>query len=112
MLGTCVFVWGSAYKLSLYDTHPPTLHKVPEAKFLSKNEDPNATDSLRLCVASAVAATQIGLFFCTALMLRAPIGVDGFRARWLVRPLNGSRPQLRFILSGFFFRPPPIHSWL
>jgi hypothetical protein len=110
MLGTCVFIWGLAYKLSLYDAHQPTLHKIPEAKLLSKNEDPNATDSLRLCVASAMAAAQVGLFFCTGLIFLAPIGVNRSVFQWSVRPLNGARPQLRFILSAFFFRPPPIHS--
>ena len=47
MLGVCVFLWGFGYKLSLYNIQEPTLHRVPEAKLLSKNEDSRAVDGVR-----------------------------------------------------------------
>ena len=46
-LGMCVFFWGLGYKLSLYDLHRPSIHPIPAAKLMSRNEDPNATDSVR-----------------------------------------------------------------
>jgi len=110
MLGTCVFFWGLAYKLSLYDTQGPTLHSIPEAKLLSRNEDPNATDSLRLCLAGTD-ASQVGLIFCTLLLLL----LGTARTIRSVSPGTAPdlpRPQFRFILSALFFRPPPIHSVL
>ena len=36
----CVFTWGLQYKLSLYYPPHSSFHQVPEAKLLSKNEQP------------------------------------------------------------------------
>jgi len=108
MLGTCVFLWGFAYKLSLYDTHRPTLHRIPEAKLLSKNEDTNATDSVRLCLSSAVSA-PISLVFSAVLISLAVFGACGSLSQKIPKTPDAPGPQLRFILSAFFFRPPPVH---
>lgn len=112
MLGMCVFLWGFGYKLSLYDTHKPTIHRIPEAKLLSKNEDPNATDSLRLCVASAIAVQPV-VFLSAALIINLALGgTEGTFRAGVVSIRDCRRPQHRFILSAFFFRPPPIPSLL
>ena len=110
MLGMCVFLWGFGYKLSLYDTHKPTIHRIPEAKLLSKNEDPSATDSLRLCVASRVTA-PLGLLLCAMLIFLAPHGTKEPFPASVVSTRDFVGLQLRFILSAFFFRPPPIQSF-
>lgn len=112
ILGTCVFFWGLGYKLSLYKTHGPTLHRIPAAKLLSKNEDTSATDTLQLCLASAAVSSQIGLIFSTALMVLLTISGPRLFLNGIVRTPDGPRPQLRFFLSALFFRPPPIHSVL
>ena len=48
-----MFFWGLGYKLSLYDFHRASIHRIPDAKLLSRNEDPNATDSTRLCLVNS-----------------------------------------------------------
>ena len=57
-LGMCVFFWGLGYKLSLYDLHEASIHRIPDAKLLSRNEDPNATDSIRLCLVNSSTSEQ------------------------------------------------------
>ena len=111
MLGLCVFFWGFGYKLSLYDTHQPSRHRMPAAKLLSKNEDPSATDSIGICLASSV-SSQVCLI-CSAFLLI--FGLERRRRLFyygIVRSREFPRPQLRFILSTFFFRPPPVPSVL
>ena len=109
MLGTCVFFWGFAYKLSLYETHGPTLHNIPEAKLLSKNEDPNATDSLRLCLASAVAAQNALIAISAALIVFWLNSVNPPVTSFAARMPEPPSPQIRFILGAFSFRPPPTY---
>lgn len=106
-VGMCVFFWGMAYKMSLYDTHRPTLHRIPEAKFLSKDEDPNATDSLRFCLANAP-VQESGVIFTlvVAFIWSASNAAPVFN--WIFRTPDRPRVQNRFVLSAFFFRPPPI----
>lgn len=111
MLGTCVFVWGFAYKLSLYDTHRPTLHKIPEAKLLSKNEDPNATDSLGLCLQNALSFQRLLVGSADSIVFSLP-GAFQPACRSLLQSMEIPRPHSRVILTAFFFRPPPIHSVL
>lgn len=109
MLGTCVFLWGFGYKLSLYETHGLTLHKIPEAKLLSKNEDPNATDSLRLCLTSAMAAQNLLIAISAALIVFWSNSVNPPLSRIKARMPEPPNVQTRFILGAFSFRPPPIH---
>jgi hypothetical protein len=45
-LAISVFTWGLQYKLSLYYPKHSTYHQLPEAKLLSKNEQPAATKGL------------------------------------------------------------------
>ena len=108
MLGVCVFLWGSAYKLSLYDMHRPTLHPIPEAKLLSKNEDPNATDSLRLSIVSVV-SDYGALFLIAASMVFWSIGSSWPADNKFLKRPDRSKFQLELIQSAFSFRPPPIH---
>jgi hypothetical protein len=109
MLGTCVFFWGFGYKLSLYETQGPTLHNIPEAKLLSKNEDPNATDSLRLCLASAVAAQSALIAISAAVIVFWSNSVNPPVSSFTARTPEPPSPRTRFILGAFSFRPPPIH---
>jgi hypothetical protein len=111
MLGTCVFIWGFAYKLSLYDTHRPTLHRIPEAKLLSKNEDPNATDSLRLCLQNALSFQSLLLGSAASIGFSLP-GAFRPACRSFLQRMNIPRPQSKVILTAFLFRPPPIRSVL
>lgn len=108
MLGTCVFLWGAAYKLSLYDTHKPTLHPIPEAKLLSKNEDPNASDVLQLCLSSAM-SDHGSFFFSVALVLFWVLGVFLTVSTWMIRRLERPRPPSILVEIALFFRPPPTH---
>ncbi|HXS77340.1 MAG TPA: hypothetical protein VN753_14270 [Terracidiphilus sp.] len=106
MLGTCVFLWGFGYKLSLYDTHQQTLHRIPEAKLLCKSEDAQAADGARQSLSIEQAGTssrllQACLFATAAAMARAAhLKVESGE-------LRRSKPLSVVLLSGLYFRPPP-----
>lgn len=108
MLGVCVFFWGLGYKMSLYRPHPSGLHRIPEAKLLSRNEDRSASDGVRLSLANTESALQGNLSVVFALL--AFVSVAGLRVdrdrRYLSIPKLWS---LQFATrSAFFLRPPPI----
>ena len=116
MLGMCVFFWGSGYKLSLYNTHQPNLHRIPAAKLLSKNEDPNATDGPRLSL-SAANSFHSQIIVLKAALLAFFWTLAGCLSIWnsVIRAPEKRRvrdPRLLLILGELFFRPPPIHSVL
>jgi len=107
-LAIAVFTWGLQYKLSLYYPEHSTYHQIPEAKLLSRNEQPIATD--RLMTSPAKAPTDVvagGLFTLTffvwvfgLLPLSGATRIEPERTRpWLV--------SLSARLNAFFFRPPP-----
>ena len=106
-LGMCVFLWGLAYKLSLYETHEPTIHQIPEAKFLSRNEDPSATDALRHCLSSLSKPAGSVLLISVIAFWR---GVEAPSSKVVHRGLELKQPPsscLNGTLIRFFFRPPP-----
>jgi hypothetical protein len=107
-LAISVFVWGLQYKLSLYYPQHSTYHQLPEAKLLSKNEQPAATEGLLMASVKPPQDIVRGALFTLTLFAL----VLGFL------PISGvtqtgperSRPWLRSLsasLNAFFFRPPP-----
>jgi hypothetical protein len=109
MLGICVFLWGYGYKLSLYNPHPANVHRVPEAKLLSKNEDPNATDSLRVYLSQAIFHPGY-LIASAALIAFWLIGFHLSSSDSVIRTLDNPQApsQQPKFLGAFFLRPPPI----
>jgi hypothetical protein len=110
----CVFTWGLQYKLSLYYPPHSSFHQVPEAKLLSKNEQPRIALDLPSERLKKTADTiqQLSL---TALMLAWLTGLTlglalAAKRRFIPR---GHQPWLlaaRASLDAFFFRPPPISA--
>jgi hypothetical protein len=109
-LAISVFTWGLQYKLSLYYPKHSTYHQLPEAKLLSKNEQPATQGLLMTGAQPAQDIVRGGLFTLTlfALVLGLP-------------PISGAtqteqermRPWLLSLsasLNAFFFRPPPTLS--
>lgn len=109
MLGMCVFFWGFGYKMSLYRTHESNFHRIPVAKLMSRNEDPNATESGRLCVAKPVSLQQ-GPVYTLVILLLSP-GIAALLTGWSLRYRSVPKPWcLRFgaFQSAFSLRPPPV----
>jgi hypothetical protein len=112
-LAVAVFAWGLQYKLSLYHLEKAISQRVPEAKLLSKDEQPDALrgeltravpprpDSLH----SVWPASLIALLSLCGMLLRFTPTLPG----WTVgmRVLRTLRPPH---LPAFFFRPPPVLS--
>jgi hypothetical protein len=106
-LGMCVFLWGLGYKLSLYEVHDPGVHPIPEAKLLSRNEDPTATDRLRDCLSCL--SKPAGSMLLISIVVFWSGGETPSRSV-VIRDLalNERLPSLRNeCLTRFFFRPPP-----
>lgn len=108
LLGMCVFFWGLGYKLSLYETPTSNIHRVPEAKLVSRNEDSSAIDAVRLCIAKSESLQAsdaytfvLAMFIVSETVLHENLGR---RYRSLPRPRC---PQFAF-QSAFFRRPPPL----
>lgn len=108
VLGTCVFLWGLGYKLSLYDVHESSVHRIPEAKLLSRNEDPNATGKATVRLAAILPFLPgLSLFLTFAVWFGATLASkpnSGIRASQIPRPWSLLRSA---DLNAFFFRPPP-----
>ena len=105
MLGVCVFLWGFSYKLSLYDFNPRTLHRIPEAKLLSKNEDRHAADGVSRDLARAEAEQDLQLL---QLTLDAPASVSMHYWESQTEEFADSTPQSAIPLFELYFRPPPL----
>jgi hypothetical protein len=104
LLAAAVFLWGVAYKVSLYPVHRKAA-TVPVAKLLSEKERPAAKPVTKsLCLRLSLAACCSFLLFL-ASRLRVPRAA--FRCAPLPMPLkrNGHRPAS---LHHFSFRPPPL----
>ena len=107
-LAISVFTWGLQYKLSLYYPKHSPYHQLPEAKLLSKNERPAATEGLLMTSAKPAQDSVRGDLFILTLFV-CVLGL---------LPISGTtqteaertRPWLYSIgarLTAFFFRPPP-----
>jgi len=108
MLGMCVFLWGLGYKLSQYDLHQRTLHRIPEAKLLSKNEDASATDGTRQVLAKAEPQNHLEsvslVFAIAATVWTSTTSVSSLRREFEITD-HVSSVMACFAL---YFRPPPI----
>jgi hypothetical protein len=111
MLGVCVFLWGFGYKLSLYNIQEPTLHRVPEAKLLSKNEDSRAVDGVRQ-VLSLGKLRQPTMFFRLVAVTIAMAGVCARRWYFKESKFAALKPRITTYIPSLYFRPPPIQSAL
>ena len=107
MLGMCVFLWGFGYKLSLYDLHPLTVHRIPEAKLLSKNEDARAVDGVRQALASTDSVDRLQAMSLIAVVIAVPgpcvPGMNFERDR-----SGAADPPSAFPSAALYFRPPPV----
>lgn len=104
-----MFLWGIGYKLSQYDQHQRTLHRIPEAKLLSKNEDASAADNTRQVLAKAEPENQVGrvsfLVVIAAMVWTTTTSITSFR-----REVDTTdRFSLAVSCPALYFRPPPIH---
>lgn len=111
MLGVCVFLWGFGYKLSLYDLQQPTVHRVPEAKLLSKNEDSQAVDGVQQVLSLANSQVSTLVFELAAIT----IGICGACASFCYfdeMKLADLKPPAAVQAPSLYFRPPPIQSVL
>ena len=110
-LGFCVFLWGFSYKISLYNLNQRSLHTVPDAKLLSKNEDRQAAGGVQQVLAKAE-SPQLILLLDLVAITSALIGACA--ARWAFREqrVAGLKPHIGMYTPSLYFRPPPIQSVL
>jgi formate hydrogenlyase subunit 3/multisubunit Na+/H+ antiporter MnhD subunit len=106
-LAIAVFAWGLRYKLSLYETAPPSSHHVVLAKLLSNRERP-ADTAIRIERATMPSLAVV----CVAFTLFAGLLLDPKRQAWwtLQRVQNSQRRLIPFAARRVFFRPPPSRS--
>lgn len=109
MLGVCVFLWGFGYKLSLYNLQQPTIHRVPEAKLLSKNEDSQAAERIQQVQSLGQSQPPMLLFLFVAIAMASTAASSRyFNAKsWANEKLPSAIP-----IPSLYFRPPPIQSVL
>lgn len=108
VLGASVFLWGLGYKLSLYDTHPSNIHRIPEAKLLSRDNDPSVHESVRLNPVKPD-SLHAGTYF-TLFRLLPLVTIATLRAKRDGLYYSIPKPwclQSRVIQHAFYFRPPP-----
>lgn len=109
-LGMCVFFWGFGYKMSLYRTHESSFHRIPVAKLMSRNEDPDATEVGRLWVAKPASLEQ-GPVYPLLILLLSSSNIAALLTVWSRRYRSIPKPWcLRFgaFQSAFSLRPPPV----
>jgi hypothetical protein len=107
-LAISVFTWGLQYKLSLYYPKHSTYHQLPEAKLLSKNEQPAAAEGLLMTSAKPPQDIVHGALFTLTILVWI-LGLPSLAVAAQTAPEH-SRPWLQSLsarLSAFFFRPPP-----
>ena len=109
MLGVCVFLWGFSYKISLYNLNQRSLHTVPDAKLLSKNEDHRAIDGVQQVLTESPQAVVLLPVFAIVMASAAAC-----TARWYgdERNFANLKPPSAVPVSSLYFRPPPIQSVL
>ncbi|HTV04684.1 MAG TPA: hypothetical protein VME86_04895 [Acidobacteriaceae bacterium] len=103
-LALAVFAWGLRYKLSLYDSAPPSVNHVAAAKLLSNRERPADT---ALLVERAITPSLVAL--CVTFTIFAGLLLDpGRHSRWTLQRVQNSQHRLIPLTSQqLFFRPPP-----
>lgn len=107
-LAFCVFAWGLEYKLSLYDPPQTVSDKIPQAKLLSRNEQPGIAEGPQ--VVRAKTFTEVRNTVPTALFLISLLALH------VLNPQASSFAKLRTshswhlrrgLFKIFFVRPPP-----
>lgn len=111
-LAIAVFAWGLAYKLSLYDPPQAVSRQMPQAKLLSREEQPSVEVSAAVQPLPPETngnglrpATPLSLLIACLAMLAGAAFLRGFRS---FDPRF--RPQPVLTLSNLFFRPPPFRA--
>ena len=107
-LAISVFTWGLQYKLSLYYPKHSAYHQLPEAKLLSKNEQPAATEGLVMTSAKPPQDIVLGGLFTLTIFVWV-LGLFPISGAAQAGP-ERTRPWLQSLsasLNAFFFRPPP-----
>jgi hypothetical protein len=110
-LAISVFVWGLQYKLSLYFPAHSVYHQVPEAKLISKREQPTHREGFLVASTKPPRHTAHGRFYPLTIF----VGVLALPAIARPRQIKQERKKpwcgaLSAKLNAFFFRPPPIYS--
>jgi hypothetical protein len=106
-LGMCVFLWGLAYKMSLYEAHQASIQRIPEAKLLSRNEDPNTAADVRVCLPNSDLSWP-GPPFADGVNFLSNSDLPKRKAA--ASSLEAKQPSSLLVdasLTAFFFRPPP-----
>jgi hypothetical protein len=112
-LALSVFFWGLSYKLSLYDAHELSSHRIPRASLLSRNEDPKANETAHLTEGSALQDIPAITILSAALLLCWFEVASAFRHSKKLQSYEVLYPWcIRIIasLTAFAFRPPPTIS--
>ena len=106
----CLIIWGSEYKLSLYDPPQAASHQLPQAKLLSKNEQASTTESSPLFRARTftkvihfVPAAISFLLLVAFSTLTLPVS-----GQWEQRSDRLWQLRRRALLNILFVRPPPV----
>ena len=112
LLGVCVFVWGLGYKLSLYETQTSSIHRIPEAKLLTRtNEDRNLADGGWLSHPKSPSLEQVRVYtFILAITLLTTVGACASVERRHAYLPRLWHLRLGAFQSEFFLRPPPAAS--
>jgi hypothetical protein len=114
ILGFClvafaVFVWGLAYKLSLYDPPQAASHQMVAAKLLSNRERPETARAEFQEASNTGQLTTSLLTVCALLPLFLPLLLaDKAQPSWtLLRAANSRKRPCFADIPHHFFRPPP-----
>ena len=108
-LSICLFAWGLQYKLSLYDPAQATSHLVPQAKLLSRNEQPATTGGpliIRTKTTTEISYTASTTVLISLLSLFSALS-PRVANRWRERTSN-PRCLDCGLFSLFLVRPPPL----
>jgi hypothetical protein len=104
----CAFAWGLGYKLDLYGPPHSAVHKLPEAKLLSKNEQTwlaDAAQTVQTAVPARIPLKVCGRFFIA--MVPTPDGRLRQELVWLTSDTGRLRWPALPALPHQLVRPPP-----
>ena len=109
-LALSIFLWGLAYKLSLYDPMQTSFRRIPQAKLLSSNERPATSEVLSNHDGSGPWSSAISIAIAGGLLLAGFAVACEFPVRR--GSLLGSARNRRTwasttLFSSILFRPPP-----
>lgn len=111
-LALLIFLWGLAYKLSLYEPAQTSMHHIPQAKLLSENERPDVADVSPSYGALGPLASGLPLAFFYGGLLLAGYMFACRAPRNHGSPVRATRNCTPFAstisFSAILFRPPPI----